>query len=56
MAVVAARSEADRVRTTVLALRALGGLSALTWLDYDPDADALYLMKMGSELYRLGRK
>jgi hypothetical protein len=36
--------------------KALGGLSALTWLEYDPAADALYLMKMGSELYRLDRK
>jgi hypothetical protein len=36
--------------------KGLGGLSTLTWLDYDPAADALYLMKMGSELYRLGRK
>jgi hypothetical protein len=29
----------------------LKGVSALTWLDYDPTADALYVMKMGSELY-----
>ncbi|QDU23788.1 WD40/YVTN/BNR-like repeat-containing protein [Urbifossiella limnaea] len=30
---------------------ALKGVSALTWLDYDPTSDTLYLMKMGSELY-----
>jgi len=29
------------------------GWSPLTWLDYDPVNDALYVMKMGSELYRL---
>jgi photosystem II stability/assembly factor-like uncharacterized protein len=31
------------------------GVSPLTWLDYDPIHDVLYLMKMGSELYRLER-
>ena len=36
--------------------KGLGPVSALTWLDYDPAADAVYVMKMGSELYRLGRK
>lgn len=34
---------------------ALKGVSALTWLDYDPTADTLYLMKMGSDLYALDR-
>lgn len=33
----------------------LKGVSPLTWLDYDPLADTLYVMKMGSELYRLKR-
>jgi hypothetical protein len=32
------------------------GTSPLTWLDYDPKADALYVMKMGSDLYRLTRR
>ena len=31
------------------------GLGGLSWLDYDPKHDTLYLMKMGSELYRLTR-
>jgi photosystem II stability/assembly factor-like uncharacterized protein len=35
--------------------RELGGLSALAWLDYDPVHDVLYLMKMGSQLYKLSR-
>lgn len=35
--------------------RELGGLSALAWLDYDPVHDTLYLMKMGSQLYKLPR-
>jgi photosystem II stability/assembly factor-like uncharacterized protein len=35
--------------------KALGGVSSLTWLDYDPAGDALYLMKMNSELFRLKR-
>ena len=34
----------------------LKGWSPLTWLDYDPLADTLYVMKMGSELYRMKRK
>jgi hypothetical protein len=35
--------------------KALGGVSALTWIAYDPVHDALYAMKMGSDLYRLER-
>jgi photosystem II stability/assembly factor-like uncharacterized protein len=34
----------------------LKGVSALTWLDYDPKNDVLYTMKMGSELYKISRK
>jgi photosystem II stability/assembly factor-like uncharacterized protein len=34
----------------------LKGSSPLTWLDYDPKADMLYVMRMGSDLYRLVRK
>src|SRR5262249_8455001 len=33
-----------------------GPVAQLSWLDYDPAADALYVMKMSTELYRLGRK
>ncbi len=33
----------------------LKGVSALTWIDYDPVGDVLYLMKMGSDLYRMER-
>ncbi len=33
----------------------LKGWSALTWLDYDPINDILYILKMGSELFRLHR-
>jgi hypothetical protein len=32
------------------------GVSPLTWLEYDPSSDTLYLMKMSSELYKLSRK
>ncbi len=31
------------------------GLGGLSWLEYDPQHDTLYLMKMGSDLYRLNR-
>jgi hypothetical protein len=31
------------------------GVSPLTWLDYDPVGDRLYLMKMGTELFQLAR-
>lgn len=31
------------------------GLGGLSWLEYDPRHDMLYLMKMGSDLYRLSR-
>jgi photosystem II stability/assembly factor-like uncharacterized protein len=34
----------------------LKGWSPLTWLEYDPIADVLYVMKMGSDLYRMSRK
>jgi photosystem II stability/assembly factor-like uncharacterized protein len=34
----------------------LKGTSPLTWLEYDPKGDVLYVMKMGSDLYRLVRK
>jgi photosystem II stability/assembly factor-like uncharacterized protein len=33
----------------------LNGVSPLTWLEYDPVHDVLYVMKMGSELYQLVR-
>jgi photosystem II stability/assembly factor-like uncharacterized protein len=31
------------------------GVGGLSWLEYDPRRDVLYLMKMGSDLYRLDR-
>jgi len=31
------------------------GIGGLSWFDYDPQHDTLYLMKMGSDLYRLAR-
>ncbi|NBY02256.1 MAG: hypothetical protein EBQ87_09805 [Planctomycetes bacterium] len=34
----------------------LKGWSSLTWLDYDPINDIIYVMKMGSELFRMKRK
>ncbi len=34
----------------------LKGWGALTWLDYDPVHDALYVVKMGTELFRMARK
>ena len=33
----------------------LKGVGGLTWLAYDPQGDALYLMKMGSDLFRMTR-
>ncbi len=33
----------------------MGAVSALSWMDYDAVHDVLYVMKMGSELYRLER-
>jgi hypothetical protein len=33
----------------------LKGVGGLTWLEYDPSNDILYLMKMGSDLYKLDR-
>ncbi len=35
--------------------KAMNGLAGLTWLEYDPQHDTLYLMKMGSDLYRWSR-
>ncbi len=31
------------------------GISTLTWIDYDPIHDVLYMMKMASDLYRMER-
>ncbi len=36
--------------------KALKGINNLTWFDYDPRNDVLYVMKMSSDLYRLQRK
>jgi hypothetical protein len=33
----------------------LKGVSALTWMEYDPVHDIVYVMKMGSELFKLDR-
>lgn len=33
----------------------MNGIGGLSWLQYDPQLDTLYLMKMGSDLYRLDR-
>jgi hypothetical protein len=35
--------------------KAMKGIGGLSWLEYDPKHDVLYLMKMGSDLYRLAR-
>jgi photosystem II stability/assembly factor-like uncharacterized protein len=35
--------------------RGLRGVAGLTWLEYDPRHDVLYLMRMGTDLYRLSR-
>jgi len=36
--------------------KAMKGIKGLSWLEYDPRNDVLYLMKMGSDLYRLARQ
>jgi BNR/Asp-box repeat len=33
----------------------LKGVGGLTWLEYDPKNDVLYLLKMGSDLFKLAR-
>jgi photosystem II stability/assembly factor-like uncharacterized protein len=35
--------------------KGLKGAGGLTWLEYDPKGNALYVMKMGSDLYKLAR-
>jgi hypothetical protein len=35
--------------------KGFGGVSVLSWMEYDPVHDVLYVMKMGSDLYRLER-
>jgi len=35
--------------------KSMGGVSTLSWIEFDPVHDALYVMKMGSDLYRLDR-
>jgi photosystem II stability/assembly factor-like uncharacterized protein len=36
--------------------REMGGSSPLSWLEYDPGHDVLYVMKMGSDLFKLERR
>jgi photosystem II stability/assembly factor-like uncharacterized protein len=33
----------------------LKGVGGLTWIEYDPKGDLLYIMKMGSDLFKLAR-
>jgi photosystem II stability/assembly factor-like uncharacterized protein len=35
--------------------KAMKGIGGLSWLEYDPKNDVLYLLKMGSDLYKLPR-
>lgn len=39
----------------VPAPKEMKGIGGLSWLEYDPKSDSVYLMKMGSDLYRLSR-
>jgi len=40
----------------IAAPKDLKGIGGLTWLEYDPKSDSLYIMKMNSDLYKLARK
>jgi hypothetical protein len=40
----------------IAAPKDLKGIGGLTWIDYDPKADILYISKMGSDLFKLARK
>jgi photosystem II stability/assembly factor-like uncharacterized protein len=40
----------------IAAPKEMKGLGGLAWMEYDPVHDALYVMKMGSELYQWKRK
>lgn len=42
--------------TPIVAPKELKGIGGLTWLEYDPVADVLYIMKMGTELFAMQRK
>ncbi len=39
----------------IAAPKDLKGIGGLTWLAYDPQNDVIYLMKMGSDLFKLAR-
>lgn len=39
----------------IAAPKEMKGVGGLTWLEYDPKSDSLYLMKMNSDLYKLSR-
>ena len=36
--------------------QAMKGIGGLSWIEYDPQHETLYLMKMGSDLFRLAHK
>jgi photosystem II stability/assembly factor-like uncharacterized protein len=40
----------------IAAPKEMKGIGGLAWMEYDPVHDALYVMKMGSDLYRWNRK
>jgi photosystem II stability/assembly factor-like uncharacterized protein len=40
----------------IAAPKGMKGISGLAWMEYDPIHDTLYVMKMGSDLYRWSRK
>ncbi len=39
----------------IAAPKDMKGIAYLTWLDYDPTRDVIYMMKMGSDLYMMAR-
>lgn len=41
--------------TPIPAPKDMKGIAGLLWIDYDPTADSLYMMKMGSDLYVMKR-
>jgi photosystem II stability/assembly factor-like uncharacterized protein len=40
---------------SIAAPKEMKGIGGLSWIDYDPKNDIVYLMKMGSDLYQLRR-
>jgi photosystem II stability/assembly factor-like uncharacterized protein len=54
--ILESRDGGDTWARPIAAPKGLKGVGGLTWIEYDPKGELLYIMKMGSDLYQLSLK